>query len=100
MKRRLDKALGNDFSKESSIDNINSAITLAKSMKVYDVVDPSGKIMGEIAEIVNRILCVTLICVIPPPPYPVWIFESWFDFSNSSSKVRLVILILERQFYI
>jgi hypothetical protein len=39
MKRRLDKALGNDFSKESSIDNINSAITLAKSMKVYDVVD-------------------------------------------------------------
>jgi hypothetical protein len=39
MKRRLDKALGNDFSKESSIDNINSAITLAKSMKVYDVVN-------------------------------------------------------------
>jgi hypothetical protein len=24
-------------------------------MKVYDVVDPSGKIMGEIAEIVNRL---------------------------------------------
>ena len=55
MKRRLDKALGNDFSKESSIDNINSAITIAKSMKVYDVVDPSGKIMGEIAEMVNRL---------------------------------------------
>jgi predicted membrane chloride channel (bestrophin family) len=55
MKRRLDKALGNDFSKESSIDNINSAITLAKSMKVYDVVNPSGKIMGEVAEIVNRL---------------------------------------------
>ena len=54
MKRRLDKALGNDFSKESSIDNINSAITIAKSMKVYDVVDPSGKIMGEIAEMVNK----------------------------------------------
>tara|TARA_B100000519_G_C14191904_1_gene413535 strand:- start:664 stop:897 length:234 start_codon:yes stop_codon:yes gene_type:complete len=55
MKRRLDKALGNDFSSESSINNINSAITLAKSMKVYDVVDPSGKIMGEIAEIVSRL---------------------------------------------
>ena len=55
MKRRLDKALGNDFSKESSIDNINSAITIAKSMKVYDVVDPSGKIMGEIAEMVSRL---------------------------------------------
>tara|TARA_R100000234_G_scaffold72970_1_gene44988 strand:- start:338 stop:571 length:234 start_codon:yes stop_codon:yes gene_type:complete len=55
MKRRLDKALGNDFSKESSIDNINSAITIAKSMKVYDVVNPSGKIMGEVAEIVSRL---------------------------------------------
>jgi|TARA_R100000655_G_scaffold11873_3_gene27468 hypothetical protein len=55
MKRRLDKALGNDFSNESSINNINSAITLAKSMEVYDVVDPSGKIMGEIAEIVSRL---------------------------------------------
>ena len=55
MKRRLDKALGNDFSKESSINNINSAITIAKSMKVYDVVDPSGKVMGEIAEMVNRL---------------------------------------------
>tara|TARA_R100000315_G_C5097511_1_gene55916 strand:+ start:32 stop:265 length:234 start_codon:yes stop_codon:yes gene_type:complete len=55
MKRRLDKALGNDFSNESSINNINSAITIAKSMKVYDVVDPSGKIMGEIAEMVSRL---------------------------------------------
>jgi|TARA_R100000329_G_C7472466_1_gene166418 hypothetical protein len=54
-KTRLEKAMNNDFAKENPFDNIDQAILLAKELKVYDVIDPNGKTIHKIAEIINRL---------------------------------------------
>ena len=54
-KTRLEKAMNNDFAKENPFDNIDQAIELAKQLKVYDVIDPNGKTIHKIAEIINRL---------------------------------------------
>ena len=54
-KTRLEKAMSNDFAHENSFDNIDNAIELAKELKIYDVVDPNGKTIHKIAEIINRL---------------------------------------------
>jgi uncharacterized protein YjgD (DUF1641 family) len=54
-KTRLEKAMSNDFAQENSFDNIDNAIELAKELKIYDVVDPNGKTIHKIAEIINRL---------------------------------------------
>tara|TARA_R100001082_G_scaffold96022_1_gene63430 strand:- start:643 stop:876 length:234 start_codon:yes stop_codon:yes gene_type:complete len=55
MKTRFDKALENAYSEESSHENINKSIQLAKNLKILDVIDPSSKIIGELAEMVSRL---------------------------------------------
>jgi hypothetical protein len=55
MKTRFDKALENVYSEESSHENINKSIQLAKNLKILDVIDPSSKIIGELAEMVSRL---------------------------------------------
>ena len=54
-KTRLERAMSNDFAKENPFDNIDQAIELAKQLKVYDVIDPNGKTINKIAEIINRL---------------------------------------------
>tara|TARA_R110002020_G_scaffold116514_3_gene266984 strand:- start:2001 stop:2228 length:228 start_codon:yes stop_codon:yes gene_type:complete len=54
-KTRLEKAMSNDFAQENPFDNIDNAIELAKELKIYDVVDPNGKTIHKIAEIINRL---------------------------------------------
>jgi uncharacterized membrane-anchored protein YjiN (DUF445 family) len=55
MKTRLDKALNNFYSDNSTNTNINEAIKLANNLEIVDILDPSSKIVGELAEIVNRL---------------------------------------------
>ena len=55
MKTRFDKALENVYSEESSHENINKSRQLAKNLKILDVIDPSSKIIGELAEMVSRL---------------------------------------------
>ena len=55
MKRRLDRAISNEFKENSSHENINGAIKLAMDMKVIDILEPTGKTIGELAEIVSRL---------------------------------------------
>tara|TARA_R110001583_G_scaffold86509_2_gene225949 strand:- start:12732 stop:12965 length:234 start_codon:yes stop_codon:yes gene_type:complete len=55
MKRRLDRAISNEFKENSSHENINEAIKLAMNMKVIDILEPTGKTIGELAEIVSRL---------------------------------------------
>ena len=55
LQRRFDKAISNVFSKESTINNINSSIELAQEIKILDILDPTSKTIGEIAEIISRL---------------------------------------------
>jgi len=55
LERRFDKAVNNKFSKESTINNINSSIELAQEIKILDILDPTSKTIGEIAEIISRL---------------------------------------------
>ena len=54
-KTRLEKAMSNDFAQENSFNNLDNDIELAKELKIYDVVDPNGKTIHKIAEIINRL---------------------------------------------
>ena len=54
-KTRLEKAMSNDFAKENPFDNIDQAIELSRQLKIYDLVDPNGKTIHKIAEIINRL---------------------------------------------
>tara|TARA_R100001082_G_C4324474_1_gene142671 strand:+ start:149 stop:382 length:234 start_codon:yes stop_codon:yes gene_type:complete len=55
MKTRFEKALGNEYREESSINNINEAIKLAYNLKIVDILEPNSKVVGELAEIVSRL---------------------------------------------
>ena len=55
MKRRFDREVSNEFRENSSHENINEAIKLAMNMKVLDILEPTGKTIGELAEIVSRL---------------------------------------------
>ena len=55
MKTRLDKAMNNEFSEDSSIENINKSMEIAKNMKIFDIIDADSKTRNELAEIVNRL---------------------------------------------
>jgi serine protease inhibitor len=55
MKTRLDKAMNNEFSEDSSIENINKSMEIAKNMKILDIIDADSKTRNELAEIVNRL---------------------------------------------
>ena len=55
MKRRLDRAIFNEFKENSSHENINGAIKLAMDMKIIDILEPTSKTIGELAEIVSRL---------------------------------------------
>ena len=55
MKNHLQKAITEDFDHEGTFNNINKSIQLAKELKVYDVVNASGRNMGIIAEIIARL---------------------------------------------
>ena len=55
MKTRLDKAMNNEFSEDSSIENINKSIELAKNIKIVDIIDASSKTRHDLAEIVTRL---------------------------------------------
>ena len=54
MKTRLQKALDNDYSEDTIYDNINKSIELAHGIDVYDVIDPTGRILHTLAEIIGR----------------------------------------------
>tara|TARA_Y100000114_G_scaffold155680_1_gene180475 strand:+ start:296 stop:526 length:231 start_codon:yes stop_codon:yes gene_type:complete len=54
-KTRLERAMSNDFANENPFQNIDEAIVLAKQLKIYDLVDPNGKTIHKIAEIINRL---------------------------------------------
>ena len=49
------KALGDGFANESTFENINESIKLAQSLEIIDVVDPTSKVVGVMAEIVSRL---------------------------------------------
>ena len=55
MKTRLDRAMKNEFSNDSSMENINKSIEIAKNMKILDIIDADTKTRYELAEIVNRL---------------------------------------------
>ena len=55
MKTRLQKALDNDYSEDTIYDNINKPIELAHGIDVYDVIDPTGRILHTLAEIIGRL---------------------------------------------
>ena len=55
MKTRLQKALDNDYSEDTIYDNINKSIELAHGIDVYDVIDPTGRILHTLAEIIGRL---------------------------------------------
>ena len=55
MKTRLDRAMKNEFSEDSSMENINKSIEIAKNMKILDIIDADSKTRNELAEIVNRL---------------------------------------------
>mgnify|MGYP003120174644 CR=1 FL=1 len=54
-KTRLQKAMNNEFAKENPFDNIDQAISLAKELKIYDLISPNGKTIHTLAEIINRL---------------------------------------------
>ena len=54
-KNRFQKAMLDGYTDEGTFNNINESIRLAKELKVYDVVNASGKSMGILAEIVARL---------------------------------------------
>ena len=54
-KTRLQKALDNDYSEDTIYDNINKSIELAHGIDVYDVIDPTGRTLHTLAEIVGRL---------------------------------------------
>jgi len=49
------KAIADGFANESTFENINESIKLAKSLEIIDVVDPTSKVVGVMAEIVSRL---------------------------------------------
>ena len=55
MKTRFDKALNNVYSESSTIQNINKSIELANNMQIIDILEPTSKTIGEIAEIISRL---------------------------------------------
>ena len=55
MKTRLTKAMNNAFNKDSSIENINKSIELANNMQIIDILEPTSKTIGEVAEIISRL---------------------------------------------
>ena len=52
---RFMKAIADGFSNESTFENINESIKLAKSLEIIDVIDPTSKVVGVVAEIVSRL---------------------------------------------
>ena len=55
MKTKTNKALDNEWEDETSYDNINKAIKLAKNIKVIDMMNPTSTIMHDLVEIVSRL---------------------------------------------
>ena len=55
MKTWFDRALSEEYSEESTLTNINKAIELAYNMKILDILEPTSKTIGELAEIVSRL---------------------------------------------
>jgi hypothetical protein len=54
-KTPLQKALNNEFSKDDAFFNLDTAIELSKKLKVYDLIEPNGKTITIVAEIINRL---------------------------------------------
>jgi len=52
---RFVKAIADGFSNESTSENVNESIKLAKSLEIIDVVDPTSKVVRVMAEIVSRL---------------------------------------------
>ena len=44
-----------DYQYEGSYNNINESIRIAKQMRVYDVINATGKHIAMIAEIISRL---------------------------------------------
>ena len=55
MKTKTNKALDNEWKDETSYDNINKAIKLAKNIKVIDIMNPTSTIVHDLVEIVSRL---------------------------------------------
>ena len=49
------KALNGDFDVESTFDNLNECFKIARNLKVTDLIDPSSRQIGEVAELVYRL---------------------------------------------
>ena len=47
--------MSDEFRESSSHENINEAIKLAINMKILDILQPTSKTIGELAEIVSRL---------------------------------------------
>ena len=55
MKNQFQKAMNNDFKDEGTFNNINESIRLAKELKVYDTINPTGKQISLMSEIISRL---------------------------------------------
>ena len=55
MKTGFHKAINNEFKDESPFDNMDTAITLAKELKIIDLIDANGRTIAKLAEIINRL---------------------------------------------
>tara|TARA_R100000315_G_C5159626_1_gene91751 strand:- start:27 stop:260 length:234 start_codon:yes stop_codon:yes gene_type:complete len=55
VKTKTNKALDNEWKDETSYDNINKAIKLAKNIKVIDIINPTSTIVHDLVEIVSRL---------------------------------------------
>ena len=69
MKTTMEKAMDNHWRKESSFQNINEAIKLAKNISITDTIDASSKIRYDLAEIVSRLQNADELEILDTPEY-------------------------------
>tara|TARA_R100001082_G_scaffold107033_1_gene80502 strand:- start:1885 stop:2103 length:219 start_codon:yes stop_codon:yes gene_type:complete len=55
MKTQFEKAMNDEFAKELPFINIETAIKLAREVKLLDLIDANGKTIGIVAEIISRL---------------------------------------------
>ena len=54
-KTLYEKALSNDFKIDNIVDNLNRCRQISSELKLIDVIDPSSKKIGLLAELLYRI---------------------------------------------
>jgi len=54
-KTKFMKAVNGEIDVDNVFENLNNCFQLAKDLKITDLIDPSSKQLGEVAELVYRL---------------------------------------------